>query len=281
MNQQLAHTDYGIDAPGVVRNLVVFGIGGIVLGSVLRFAFNVPQPTLANVFFYWGIFAGAGCLISAMAMYWSSTVGKFRARDKLMKSIPWRGDEHVLDVGCGRGLLLIAAAKRLTTGKAIGVDIWDAKDQSGNRPEATWANVRAEGVVDRIEIKDADARQLPFSDKTFDVVMSSLVLHNIGNPAERQQAVREIVRVLKPGGRVALLDVLHIGEYARVMRECGMRDVKFSEPMFLFFSPLSRIVGAQKPRKEIGAGVEPCPNFFILTPAPQTASPACTSRRPR
>lgn len=247
MNQQLAHTDYGIDAPGVVRNLVVFGIGGIVLGSVLRFAFNVPQPTLANVFFYLGIFAGASCLISAMAMYWSSKVGKFRARDKLMKSIPWRGDEHVLDVGCGRGLLLIAAAKRLTTGKAIGVDIWDAKDQSGNRPEATWANVRAEGVVDRIEIKDADARQLPFSDKTFDVVMSSLVLHNIGNPAERQQAVREIVRVLKPGGRVALLDVLHVSEYARVMRECGMRDVKFSEPMFLFFSPLSRIVGAQKP----------------------------------
>jgi cyclopropane fatty-acyl-phospholipid synthase-like methyltransferase len=45
-----------------------------------------------------------------------------------------RGDETVLDVGYGRGLHLIGAAKRLTTGKAPGVDIWQAEDLSGNLP---------------------------------------------------------------------------------------------------------------------------------------------------
>src|SRR5205823_6474956 len=109
----------------------------------------------------------------------------------------------VLDIGPGRGLLLISAAKRLTTGKgkAIGVDVWHSEDQSDNRPENTWRNARAEGVASRIELKDGDARKLPFENGSFDVVASSLTLHNIYNPEERATAVREIDRVLKPGGR--------------------------------------------------------------------------------
>jgi cyclopropane fatty-acyl-phospholipid synthase-like methyltransferase len=73
-------------------------------------------------------------------MVWSSKVGKLRERERLLDAVPWRGDETVLDVGCGRGLLLTAAARRIPDGKVIGVDIWQEVDQSGNRPEATWAN---------------------------------------------------------------------------------------------------------------------------------------------
>jgi cyclopropane fatty-acyl-phospholipid synthase-like methyltransferase len=72
----------------------------------------------------------------------------------------------VLDVGCGRGLLLIGAAKRLTTGKAVGVDIWQTEDLSGNRPEATLENARLERVAERVGVKDGDARRLPFADGT-------------------------------------------------------------------------------------------------------------------
>lgn len=190
--------------------------------------------------------AGGLCLAAAGGMLWSSKVGKLRARDELLDAIPWCGDETVLDVGCGRGLLLIAAAKRLTTGKAVGIDVWHNVDQAGNRPEATWANARLEGVADRIDVKDADARQLPFADGTFDVIVSSLVLHNIHGRAERAKAVREIARVLKPGGRVALLDVAHTGEYVQVLRESGLRDVQRSKPRFLFFAP-ARIVAGKKP----------------------------------
>lgn len=68
-----------------------------------------------------------------------------------------------MDVGCGRGLLLNAAARRLTPGKAIGIDLWQSVDQSGNRPEATLANARLEGVAGLVEVKTGDMRELPRS----------------------------------------------------------------------------------------------------------------------
>jgi ubiquinone/menaquinone biosynthesis C-methylase UbiE len=143
-------------------------------------------------------------------------------------ALRWRGDEAVLDVGCDRGLLLIGAAKRLTTGKAVGVDIWQAGDLSGNRPEAAQANATLEGVSDRVEVKHGDARRLPVADGTFDVVVTEAVLHNIYTAAERDMAVREIARVLKPGGRLLIGDVRHTGWYARVLRQRGLDDVRRS-----------------------------------------------------
>jgi arsenite methyltransferase len=134
----------------------------------------------------------------------------------------------VLDVGCGRGLLLIGAAKRLTTGKAVGVDIWQTEDLSGNRPEATLENARLERVAERVEVKDGDARRLPFADGTFDVIVTKEALHNIYNASERDTAVREIARVLRPGGRLFIGDVRHTGRYIQVLRECGLEDLRRS-----------------------------------------------------
>jgi cyclopropane fatty-acyl-phospholipid synthase-like methyltransferase len=57
-------------------------------------------------------------------MLWGSKFVKFRLRDKWLNSISWCGDEKVLDIGCGHGLMLIGAAKRLRDGKAIGIDLW-------------------------------------------------------------------------------------------------------------------------------------------------------------
>jgi arsenite methyltransferase len=87
---------------------------------------------------------------------------------------------------------------------------------------------------------------LPFAEATFDVVVSSWALHNLYHPAERRQALHEIVRVLKPGGRLALLDIRHTGEYVRVLRESGLADVQRSGPRFLFVIP-TYAVTATKP----------------------------------
>ena len=137
--------DYGIDAPGAVRNLAIGGAAALVLAAA---AFHLGWAPLVRM----ATGAAIGCLFSAGWMVWGSKVGKVRGRDRLLDSLPWQGDEAVLDVGCGRGLLLIGAAKRLTTGKAVGVDIWQAEDLSGNRPEATQENARLEGVSDRVEV---------------------------------------------------------------------------------------------------------------------------------
>jgi ubiquinone/menaquinone biosynthesis C-methylase UbiE len=155
-----------------------------------------------------------------------SRIGKMRQRDRLLDVVSWKGSEQVLDVGCGRGLLLLSAARRAPHGRAVGVDIWSNVDLSGNRPEATLENARRAGVADRVEVHNADARKLPFADSSFDVVISSLVLHNIPSREGRRQAVREIARVLKTSGRVAILDLRHTGDYVRVLRECGLADAR-------------------------------------------------------
>jgi arsenite methyltransferase len=238
--------NYGIDAPGLVRNFAFAGIASLVVGVYFYYAFGADRPALAMTVVIVGIVWGLLGLGSAGLMVWSSKVGKLKERDRILDAIPWRGDETVLDAGCGRGLLLIGAAKHLSTGTAIGVDIWRKGDQSGNSPEVTLENAKAEGVEGRVEIRDGDLRDLPLEDGSFDVVLSSLALHNIHDREEREEALRELMRVLKPGGRLTIVDIWDTDGYARVLREGGMEDVRRSGLRFDIFPPV-REVTARKP----------------------------------
>src|SRR5262249_26038934 len=143
--------NYGIDAPGVVRNLFLAGTAGLLLRvSVATGLWSgvVGKFEVSRM----GVGVAIGCLGMGSYMFWSSRYGKLKEREQILDFVEWRGDETVLDVGCGRGLLLVGAAKRLTRGgKAFGIDIWQAEDLSGNRPEATLENARLEGVADRVE----------------------------------------------------------------------------------------------------------------------------------
>ena len=135
-----------------------------------------------------------------------------RIRSEIFESIGLRGNEKVLDVGCGSGLLLNGAAMRLTSGKALGIDIWSPQSGGGNL-ELFWKNAKAEGVADKIEFKEADARNMPFEDAAFDVVLSSGALHHISHDFDdHERAVREMVRVLKPGGKIVIWDITHMVE---------------------------------------------------------------------
>ncbi len=183
-------------------------------------------------------------------MMGSSYYGKFRARDRLLNRLDLRGDEAILDVGCGHGLLLIAAAKQLPQGRAVGIDLWSQVDQGSNSKEATLTNARIEGVAQRVEVHGGDMRKMPFPDSTFDVAVANLAIHNVPTREGRREAIAEIVRVLKPGGRVALMDLKKTGQYARDLKDFGIAEARVSAPIFWIFPPV-RIVTARKPRRLI------------------------------
>jgi arsenite methyltransferase len=237
--------DYGIDAPKLVKRFAVRGGVMVVFAALLYYANRNSSPAAAVSIGSMLLSIGVTFMLISVIMLWSSRVGKLKVRDRILNSFAWRGDEQVLDIGCGRGLLLIGAAKRLKTGKATGVDIWQSQDLSGNSAEATKANAVAEGVADKIKLETTDARKLPFGANSFHVVVSSLAIHNIDSSAERLKALREIARVLKPGGSVAIYDIFHTAEYARNLQQLGLADVKLSSYSFLWCVP-SRTVTARK-----------------------------------
>jgi ubiquinone/menaquinone biosynthesis C-methylase UbiE len=185
--------------------------------------------------------------IEGLLMIWCSRYGKLRARDRLLDGLGLTGHENLLDVGCGRGLLLIGAARRLPKGRAVGVDLWSQVDLYDNSASASFANAAAEGVPERVEVHEADMRKMPFANASFDAVVASLSIHNIYSVEGRREAIVEIVRVLKPGGKVALMDIWHVREYAAGLLGAGMNDVKVSGLSFWIFPPV-RTVTARKGR---------------------------------
>ncbi|SRR5579872_1804174 len=236
--------DYGIDAPGVIRNLFLASIAGIAFAlfapRVLRI--GPVEPGLHGMGWGIAIACGAGGLL--MLIY--GKFGKFRHRERMLKLHNWRGDEQVLDVGTGRGLLLVGAARHLTTGHATGIDIWNKEDLSGNSLERTEQILAAEGVTDKCSVVSEGAQNMPFANESFDVILSNLCLHNIYDKPTRLKACREIVRVLKPGGVAIISDYKLTGEYAATMRNAGLR-VERKLPNLLTTYPPLRILLAHKP----------------------------------
>ncbi len=155
-----------------------------------------------------------------------------QSRSMVINSIPWRGTENVLDVGCGTGMMLNGCAQKLTTGKAIGVDLWQ-KPVAG-KPNVLLKNAQAEGVADKIQYQEMDARHLTFDDGRFNVVVSSFALHHIGDqPADREQAIEEMIRVLAPGGYLSLVDVGSMIELAEsVIERAGLTVVRDTQTHF-------------------------------------------------
>lgn len=202
---------YGIDAPFAPAFLAGLAILYLVLAIVTGK----------------GMFWLAFCFIVAFeAFYLHGTLrGKFVLWAELLEGLRLRGDEHILDLGCGRGAVLMMAAQHLTSGRAVGVDLWRTGDQSGNSADATQRNAIAEGVADRVELHTGNMTALPFEDNSFDVILSSLAIHNISGRAGREKAISEALRVLRPGGRLLIFDVRGTRQYRAQLVKLGMHDV--------------------------------------------------------
>lgn len=118
----------------------------------------------------------------------------------------------VVDIGCGAGTDLLLAARRTGPhGRAIGVDMTEAMRRRASDGAAACG-------LTTVDVRPGDATRLPIDDRSVDVVMSNGVLNLV---PEKVRAVAEIARVLKPGGRVQIADII-IGE---VLPEDALRDI--------------------------------------------------------
>jgi len=225
--------DYGIDGSPfmfiklIVAEIILFGTGGYLI------TFNsLIIKILASVLILSGLLFAL--FIVTFVIY--ETGGKLRYRDKLLSMVDWKGNEAVLDVGTGRGLLMIGAAKKLDKGKAFGIDIWRQDDMMDNTYINTIRNAELEGVLEKIEVKNEDAQKLGFQNGYFDVILSNLCLHNIPLKEGRDAACREIVRVLKPKGVIIISDILHTDDYAEIFTGQGL-SAEVVNPVFFGGTP--------------------------------------------
>jgi arsenite methyltransferase len=218
-----ARPNYGLDSPRIVATLVASGIALCCLGLVSHSAWR------------WISFGlGMYLLFGASGMLFYSKVGKLRMGERLLDRVPWRGHERVLDVGCGRGLLTVGAAHRVPGGSVVAVDVWNEAALIGNRADSVLQNARVEGVGNRVELKQGDARQLPFAEASFDAVVSNFVVHELKSRPDREQMMREVARVLKPGGHVALIDFIFTDDCVKDLTGFGV-DVERLRDGFLSF----------------------------------------------
>jgi ubiquinone/menaquinone biosynthesis C-methylase UbiE len=142
---------------------------------------------------------------------WFLTHGRARAfHEKLAGLAHLVPGESVLDVGCGTGSLAMVAKRQVgAAGRVFGIDA---------SPEMiTRATSKAAGAGIDVRFQQALAEALPFPDAQFDVVLSTLMLHHLPRKV-RQQCVRDIRRVLKPTGRVLVVDFAHAQDKTSVLR---------------------------------------------------------------
>ena len=118
----------------------------------------------------------------------------------------------VVDIGCGAGTDLLLAARCVGPhGRAIGVDMTEAMRQRASNGAAACG-------LDNVDVRNGDATRLPVEDRSVDVVISNGVLNLV---PEKERVVAEVARVLKPGGRVQIADII-IGE---VLPDSALRDI--------------------------------------------------------
>src|ERR1700730_17306418 len=223
---------YGIDAPLASAFLAFLAALEVALAVIS----GSVRPLLAALF-----------ILAILGFYLYTTLrGKFVVWAELLDRLNLRGDERILDLGCGRGAVLLMAAQHLTTGRAVGVDLWRSVDQSGNSAEATRRNAIQQGLADRVELHTGDMTALPFEDNSFDVVVSSVAIHNIPGRAGREKAIDEAVRVLRPGGRLLIADLRATRQHQMRLAKLGMSNVA---RRWLGWRFMCRLVTATKPQR--------------------------------
>jgi ubiquinone/menaquinone biosynthesis C-methylase UbiE len=128
-----------------------------------------------------------------------SWMGFGRARKELIEQANVQPDHHILDLGCGTGTLAVQLKQQFPSAHVFGLDP-DPKALRRAKAKAKRAGVS-------VEFEQGFADRLPYNTASFDQVFSSFMFHHLEGQ-DRETALREVLRVLKPGGSVHLVDFI-------------------------------------------------------------------------
>lgn len=137
--------------------------------------------------------------VSAVLRSTRALAGVDRTRQDLIEQAKLEDNHHVLDIGCGTGTLVLQLKRQFPTVQVVGVDP-DPKALGRAKAKAKRAGVS-------IKFEQGFADELPYESGSFDRVFSSFMFHHL-DEADREKALREAFRVLKPGGSFHLLDFI-------------------------------------------------------------------------
>ncbi|MGC8786098.1 MAG: class I SAM-dependent methyltransferase [Anaerolineae bacterium] len=155
-----------------------------------------------------------------------------RIQSLLLDHLEWNGIGKALDIGCGNGALTIMLAKKYLDAHVTGVDYWGgAWEYSKGVCER---NAEIEGVGSKVAFQKASASSLPFEDETFDVVISNLTFHEVGDIRDKSFLIKEALRVLRKGGIFVFQDLFlwkrvygEVGDLLGMIRNWRVKDVEF------------------------------------------------------
>lgn len=236
---------YGIDAPGVIITLFISAVFSFVMGFFVFNHFLQTMPNLPRFFQYIFLITSVCLILEILYMLYSSYIGKRKCLEKAIQNLHSEKIKKVLDIGTGSGLFSVVFAQKFPEAHIDAIDVWHGKDQSKSKIELAQKNATIEGVQDRVTFVKADMRELPFTDETFDLVLASLALHNLEKQEDRLKALVEMVRVLKVGGEVLIVDFRYFNEYQALLQELGFANIRSSGRQFQMF-PFTSVIQATK-----------------------------------
>ncbi|MEC7838755.1 MAG: class I SAM-dependent methyltransferase [Chlamydiota bacterium] len=237
---------YNIDVSLIVGVLFVVILPVLLSGYGYDHFFNVEYSWLRIILLWILSLIILYVVMNLLLMIICTIWGKGRLVKSIVKKIRLSGDEEILNLGCSRGLFAIQLAKRLSEGKVFCIDIRQDNRSLGEGLDSLKRTVKDSGVAERIVLSDANPKKMSFQTGKFDLIINNLVLHEVKPYEEREKILKEMARVIKPGGMIIIVDLQYTREYKTFFNFLGWKKVARSPLRWMMFPPV-RIVTAIKP----------------------------------
>ena len=221
----MAKARYRPPLAALQHRLLVLGVLGATAGGVAQLGKHTWRGAFATLGVAVGAHLGVVGLVSLVSFAWFRWLTRglrFRNIERLLDALSLSGDEILLDVGTGDGVVAIAAAKRLVRGSVIAIDDWQ-RPHGGGTPSAdvARANAASEGVATRVDVRTLPLDQLALPDASVDVVVACFSLHHLDRTT-RERALLEMARVLRHDGRLLAAEPVGRAHIAETLARAGL-----------------------------------------------------------